>query len=462
MSTQLEIRKLKKLYAKYKQEEEKLKFLLGLSLTPSSVAFSPNNDGVKDKIVFSITQKEALKGFKDWAFVIKDSRGRLVSYYQWKDDLGKEYVWRGKSRRGKAFPEGKYYYYISTTAPDGKVLSSEEQFCLLDLTPPRVSLTIAPFYLSPNNDGRSEQLEIKIKVRDATGIEKWGYQVKAAEGRKIYTWGAKGVPPESLTWDGKTEEGKVAPDGKYQYVLIVRDNAGNTTVTQREFIIDTTLPEVSVRIVPEVIDLDKAKPPSTVKFILEVKEKNPLTRWALLIKGKTGVEREIESTEPLPRIYRWDGRTRIGSIYERKGVYRCVLKVEDIGGNRGESKEVILKVKKREEPSQEVSKREVKKEVRKVAELLMTLTGVEIKKGFTDGIKKRLRVLVSLFKGNPYGLLVKYFPYSETTEIILKEYVNMIKTYLIKEGKLLSEGIKIVAKKAPRPQDEKIELWIER
>ena len=94
-------------------------------------------------------------------------------------------------------------------------------------------------YISPNNDGVQDVLEVPISVKDRRYVIEWNFFIydeygipvrvisnkEERKGRltfksffKILFSPKKGVAiPKSVTWNGALDDGSLAPDGTYYY-----------------------------------------------------------------------------------------------------------------------------------------------------------------------------------------------------------------------------------------------------
>jgi outer membrane protein OmpA-like peptidoglycan-associated protein/flagellar hook assembly protein FlgD len=127
----------------------------------------------------------------------------------------------------------------------------------------------SPQYLSPNDDGVQDtatgEFTVRIKIKSKEGyIPQYAIQVSNSDGEMINEDINKGKSdvnffsklfmspgdfdvPAKISWDGKNNDGEVAPDGRYSSVLWVKDASGNVAETPLiDFVVDTTPPEVTI------------------------------------------------------------------------------------------------------------------------------------------------------------------------------------------------------------------------
>ena len=148
----------------------------------------------------------------------------------------------------------------------------------IDKNPPKIAASFptskyGPFYMSPNNDGVQDSLEVPIKITDQRYVVGWSLSIANEKGevvRKIFnkesrpeaegieglwdrlTYIKKGVlVPEKLVWNGVADAGQVVPDGSYAATIeAVDDNGNRRTVGPFAIVVDNAAPTTEI-VVPE-------------------------------------------------------------------------------------------------------------------------------------------------------------------------------------------------------------------
>jgi flagellar hook assembly protein FlgD/outer membrane protein OmpA-like peptidoglycan-associated protein len=139
-----------------------------------------------------------------------------------------------------------------------------------DSTPPEISVEYPQtLWISPNNDGKADDLEFPITITDQRYIAEWVLEIKDESGavarsyrnkeRRPETQGVQNIidrlldvksgveVPPSLRWDGVLESGEIAPDGRYFFTLSAADDNDNRAASPvYELVIDNTPPEISL------------------------------------------------------------------------------------------------------------------------------------------------------------------------------------------------------------------------
>jgi hypothetical protein len=200
----------------------------------------------------------------------------------------------------------------------------------------------SPAAFSPNNDGRldSERITFAVKqpddvtvdIVDHTGepIRRLVSDRHLAAYRKIPT----------LRWNGKTDAGKLAPDGIYRVRVILRSQDRSVTVP-KSFALDTTPPTPEVLGVgakgnagPEVLDVDGA---GTDIHVYAPGHHRIVTIYRTDVTPARVVRvLPIGDRAPAATVVHWDGTDASGKPVAA-GTYLAGIQARDRAGNRGAS-----------------------------------------------------------------------------------------------------------------------------
>jgi len=220
-----------------------------------------------------------------------------------------------------------------------------------------------PYYLSPNNDGRSDVLEIPIQIKDKRYI--MGYTMTVYQGdpkdgkvvrviankesrpetqgvgglwqRLIYS--KKGVPvPDKLVWDGRADSGSVAPDGSYSIeISAVDDNGNKGTVGPFPVVVDSTQPQVELS-TPEATRIFSPDGDGNKDTIVLKLSGSQEDKWTLKVLDASGkAVRTVEFAAQAPSDFSWDGKADSADPAKATvvpdGVYSVVIESTDRAGN---------------------------------------------------------------------------------------------------------------------------------
>ncbi|MDR3247319.1 MAG: cell envelope biogenesis protein OmpA, partial [Treponema sp.] len=213
-------------------------------------------------------------------------------------------------------------------------------------------------YISPNNDGKNDDLEFPISITDQRYIASWTLEIKNSNGETVRTYRNKERRPETqgvknlinllldvksgvevpptLRWDGVFDSGDIAPDGTYSFTITAVDDNDNTRPTSPyTVVVDNTPPEVTVEIFAESLrifspDGDGSKDTFTVYQSGSVED-----LWDSGIYDVAGSKiRSFDITGGEPAELVWDGKDDAG-IFVNDGVYSYRISATDRAQNSG-------------------------------------------------------------------------------------------------------------------------------
>jgi hypothetical protein len=110
------------------------------------------------------------------------------------------------------------YAFLTHDLGATSVLSATMRFGIVDGV--RVVRDKARF--SPSGNYRNVELEISTAVKG--GIDKWRLEFRDVAGRTVRLMTGKGAPPQTLTWGGEDDQGRLVRDGTYQAVMVIHDS----------------------------------------------------------------------------------------------------------------------------------------------------------------------------------------------------------------------------------------------
>lgn len=321
---------------------------------------SPNNDGVQDDVVLPVTitdqryvQRFALKVLDERGVVVrtignKESRpenqdlkglyGRLM-YVRKGVDVPPELVWNGMTDAGGLAPDGTYTIVIEATDDNGNQTVTSPWKIVVDTVPPSVTATgpeggSDAFIFSPDGDGNKDQFAI---AQSGSTEDRWTGTVIDAAATPVRVWKYDATGPGALVWDGKTDDGRVVPDGVYAYRIYAIDRAGNRGETSVEnIIINTQQPPVGVSIDMAAFSPDGDGVKDSLTLTPAVPVRVGLDAWKLSVLDATGTERwglSGTGSQSLAGTYSFNGRNASGAALP-EGTYRTRLTVTYVNGHR--------------------------------------------------------------------------------------------------------------------------------
>jgi hypothetical protein len=192
-------------------------------------------------------------------------------------------------------------------------------------------------FFSPNGDGHRDVDRITFKVTEADRVTATVVNLDGERVRRLATdIKARPERPVTVVWDGKTDDGARAPDGRYRLQLGLR-RSGRTVTIAGSFVVDTTPPTpVVLSVTPPVAGpvpgqfeirargVGSRRAPRFQVLRTDVDPPQEVARFT----GRTGSRRGV-----------WDGR--VNGAPAPPGTYMVVVRVRDRSGNLGTAPAVL-------------------------------------------------------------------------------------------------------------------------
>lgn len=308
-------------------------------LSIDTQAFSPNGDGIKD----SLTLTPAIpvtEGLQYWDVSIVNDSGEKVRTYR--TDYGdgdsgisvNKISFAGETEDGSVLPEGKYRAFMTAEYRNGHRAEARSPSFVLDVTAPKASVKASTSIFSPVGDG---ELDTVTFTQEATEEIFWTAEIlpvtaesgeASAEAARTILFGP--VPPQAFVWDGRTDTGRIAPDGRYIYRLSATDTAGNTgSSNPAEVSLNTEKADVILQSDYTAFSPNADGTRDVITFTPVLRAETPVETYKLEIKNSAGITvRTMSGGSSVPSSFKWDGRQDSG---EKKlcpdGTYKAVFSV---------------------------------------------------------------------------------------------------------------------------------------
>ena len=194
-----------------------------VGVTIDLAAFSPNGDGNKDVVNLGLDIPVS-DGLETWTVEIKDVDGRVRRSISDNRIPRRPVPFDGRDDLGRLLPEGLYYAELTVEYRAGNQPTAESPGFSIDLTPPTATIRADFEIFSPNGDGNKDQVTL---FHETSAEEGWTGIITNQEGLEVrrFTW--LGTADQQVAWGGRSEDGRIAPDGRYFYDLRATDTAGN-------------------------------------------------------------------------------------------------------------------------------------------------------------------------------------------------------------------------------------------
>jgi flagellar hook assembly protein FlgD len=208
-------------------------------ITASATGFSPNGDGVKDSISFSLIAP--LKdGVKAWKVSMVNAASGVQKEFTGQTTVPASISWDGKNAAGSQLAaEGSYTAVLQVEYFKGNIAEARTASFRFDVTPPKVDIGIGPLPFSPDNDGSNDELTITLKVDDISPIDSWDLTILDPAGHPFNKFSGKGVPSQQIIWNGTSSTGELVQSAEdYPLVFTIKDDLGDSATFNKVIPVD--------------------------------------------------------------------------------------------------------------------------------------------------------------------------------------------------------------------------------
>ncbi len=206
-------------------------------ITASSAYISPTGAEKFRDITFRplVNNKE---GIERWTLKLVLEGTGTEKTFNGADRIPEKIIWDGANENGK-YVEGSYTAVFTVIYRKGNEPVARTSSFILDITPPKASVTLSPLPFSPDNDGINDELTIALNVKDASGVKDWKLEIDDPENRPFISFHGNGAPAKEIIWNGKSSTGELVYAAMdYPLTFTVEDILGNVTVIKKKIPID--------------------------------------------------------------------------------------------------------------------------------------------------------------------------------------------------------------------------------
>ena len=316
-------------------------FILDVTAPAATVSVSDKIFNGKKDLTFTQKQTTAEPPFDDgkkWSGAIKNSDGEPVRTFAFGPKLADSFTWNGTDMNGRFVPDGDYVYELRGEDAAGNVGTTTSSTFTLDSSNTELVLSASSSAMSV------EPILFYPSAKAATGISTYRFVIKNASGKDALVVDGTGDVPESIKWDGKSNDGSECPDGKYSAQISTLANSGTTAVSQTvSFVKDTVPPEIKISspytlFSPDGLPVEQS-PRQTLPVKVEKSSEEELWTVEIVDAGNRIVREIIQSAGEGKKIsasdFAWDGKDANGNIVA-DGRYSLKIYSVDVAGNRGE------------------------------------------------------------------------------------------------------------------------------
>lgn len=303
-----------------------------VSLAIDSAFFSPNGDDSRDSILLS-PGVPVRTGLAEWMLSVKDKAG----IERWKvsgagsESLRESYAFDGKDESGKVLPEGSYQAFLAVRYVNGHKPSVASPAFVLDVTAPKATVSADLSVFSPNGDGKQDEVSFS---QSASEEDLWTGEVVNDRNEKVLVLRFAGKVDPKLSWDGSTDAGARAPDGRYRYRLWSTDKAGNTGSSNVvELVLDTEKKSVLLSVDLRAFSPNGDGQKDRAVFSPTVQKNDDVIEWRFRVQGSGGEDARFQTAKGrVPEKISWDGKADSGKVVA-DGTYAANLWVKYRSGD---------------------------------------------------------------------------------------------------------------------------------
>ena len=300
-----------------------------VSVSTDAIPFSPTADSSRP----ALTLKQSSSVETEWTGVI--SRGSdVVKTYRWKGAV-RDVVWDGTDDAGNKVSDGTYSYEVKTTDVADNTVSQKLDNLTVDSRATPLFLTVGSEGFSPNGDGVADSITISARVGLNEGIQAWKLEINNDAQGLRRTFEGRGLVPAQFVWDGTTDRGNRAEDGKYWAKLSVTYAKGNRPDTRSgTFLVEAGPPQLLLELTPQPFSPDSDGVNDELLINLGVKSISPVSEWSLEMLDPEGHRFILFSGKGTPSAQlKWDGRSGTGELVQSASDYTAVFTAKDTLGN---------------------------------------------------------------------------------------------------------------------------------
>ena len=306
----------------------------------SSRYFSPKTESKNSAVTLdiSIPVPEEKSGNKlvEWAVAVKDSSGKTVRTYNQKNSgevPPEKIVFDGNDDSGKLLKDGEYQAVVTAKYLNGyEPTPISSPILVLDTEKPSAQIVASEKVFGA---GSKDSVKFSIMPAPSSGaaVPSWKGEIVSSDGKVVNTYDFGEYPPQEISWNGISSDGKLADKGKYKFVLSGTDLAGNTGVSQTtEYVtFDTTEAQLVLAVSDTAFSPNGNKVKDTITFT-PVTGTSDVIAYDFVIKNKSGATvYEVKENHKLPVNFVWDGKDS-SKLLCADGLYFAKLDVEAANG----------------------------------------------------------------------------------------------------------------------------------
>ncbi|MGO9307819.1 MAG: OmpA family protein [Spirochaetia bacterium] len=348
--------------AKYQSVTEQSKsFVLDITPPTGSISmdpaqFTPTDNGVQGPMTLTINASSKLAHMDSWSLDVVDAAGGLVKNWsgQWPNASAS---WDGSSMNGGYVAPSSSYQATATVRDEyGNTAQLKADIAVAALpqsapvTPPppppkpgELAIVAQSAGFSPNGDKVDDTMSFLLGYGQPTAVVKWNVTISSSEAgtQKTYTGDGTNLPA-SISWDGKSDSGGMAPEGVYTAGLAVDYGTAFSagSASSKSFVLDVSPPTGTITLSSALFSPIESSPTISLK-LAAVSKLAGIDSWTMDIYDPGGnVFKSFAAKWPSDTAV-WDGKGTKGDLVQSAEDYPVVAKIRDQFGNIGMAKVTV-------------------------------------------------------------------------------------------------------------------------
>jgi len=251
--------------------------------------FSPDGDDQRDDTSIKFKSNEIVT----WEGSIVDLEGNDVLATS-SERTTSLIVWDGTDEADKIVDDGEYLLLASFTDRAGNTTDIVPKTVKVDTASVEVKIAAGLKGFSPNNDGRNDQLPLRIESNQYSDVQRWTVSITAQEDEVRRVFSGEGELPKELNWEGNLGQQedldtRAAPEGRYIAEIDVEYKKGKSAEARTgSFILDVTPPRVGVKVAQDPFARTNGSIEGDVYITVDVEEETEVADWSMDIVDKKG------------------------------------------------------------------------------------------------------------------------------------------------------------------------------
>ena len=304
--------------------------------------FSPNGDSKNDTMTFAVNVPKPVSkvnALESWAVKIVGKKdGKVVRTFNGGDPAPAAISFDGNDEEGRALPEGEYYAEVSAHYRNGyEPAVIRSPVFVLDVTAPAAKAIASTKVFNGQNKLKIDQQQIR-QEDSWTGEKTWTGKIYNEKNEAVREYDFGTSLPDTVEWDGLSDNGSLVPDGIYTYELSVTEPAGNSSSTKTaSFELNTEATELMLSVSPAAFSPNGDGAQDQVTITPVAKASSGIKTYELTVLDEKGkVVHKVSGNGALPKSFTWNGLADDGTRCA-DGAYSAKIKTEANSGTTAEA-----------------------------------------------------------------------------------------------------------------------------